>query len=197
MDTHCNDFLSDQLRNQVDIVPFPTDTHKESDWVEEVAEYSLESEERTVDIDVSSPPRQECIDERDKSDDAQKRSDDGKGDLNTKSRSFRERVQGIFGFVFSVRRDGDGSGCERFLDFGVTEFGYGERGGDGHDTGRNEDFGVETESYVTDQDGSGDGLYISVLHCEVNLESAKLTAKPQVIIWWSSALVMWGYTCQP
>lgn len=155
--THGDNLLGDQSCDQQQIISFSTDTKEESDGVEAVSKDGLKSKKRTVDIEVSSPPSHKTIDETDKGDDTKQRSNDTQGDLDTEHSTIGEGVKDVFSLVVLVDRDRDGSSGESLFSLGVSQFGDGEGSGDGHDTGRNEDLGIETETNVSNKNGSRDG----------------------------------------
>lgn len=100
--THRDDLLSDQPSNKENIVSFPAHTHQEGDWVKGVSEDGLKSEERRVDIEVSTPPGHQSVDQADQCDDAQKRGDDTPGDLNTELSSLGKGVKSVLRLVLLV-----------------------------------------------------------------------------------------------
>ena len=116
----------------------------------------MQREERAVDVDVSSPPGQETVDESDEGDDTEQRADDTAGDLDTEHGTDGEGVQRVLQLFILVLRDDDVSSGERLLGLGVTELGDGQRRGDGHDARRDQHLGVQTETDVSDKDRSGD-----------------------------------------
>lgn len=104
-----------------------------------------------------APPSEKTVDQRDSSNDTKQRGNNGSTDLETEPGSVGEGVQGILSLVLVVVGDDDSSSGEGFLSLGISHLGDGQRGGDGHDAGRHQRLGIETETDISNQDGTGDG----------------------------------------
>ena len=158
--THGDDLFRNKLCHLQDIITLPADAEQERDRVENVRKDGLQCELGPAvrsDVEVSAPPRQQAIGERDERDDTQQRGDDGTGNTETEHGTVGKGVQGILGPFLLVFRHDDLSGSEGFFDFRVPKFGNGEGSGNRHDTRRDERFGIETETNVPDEHGAGNG----------------------------------------
>lgn len=160
--TYGDDLLGDELGDGENVAVTlirvgARDTEQEGDRVEEVAEDGLESESRFVDVDVSSEPGQNAVDEGDQGNDAEKRGDNGTGNLDSEPSTVGESVQGVLSLVLVVVGDDYATGREGLLGLGVAHLGDGQRSGDGHDARGNKSLTVETEANVTNKCRSRDG----------------------------------------
>lgn len=132
-------------------------TKQPSDRVEAVSEDGLQSQLGVVDVEVATPPGQETVDQADDSEDAKNRSNDGTGNLDTQESTVGESVQSVLSLFLGLLGNDDTTSGEGFLDLGVTQLRDGQRGGNGHDAGGNENLGVQAQQDVTSQNGTGDG----------------------------------------
>jgi hypothetical protein len=62
----------------------------------------LKGKSGAVDVEVTSPPGEETVDQTDESNDTKQRSNDTQGNLDTEHGTVGESVKDVFGLVFLV-----------------------------------------------------------------------------------------------
>lgn len=133
---------------------------QEGHGVTDVAQDELQGEVRFAvlgDVDVSTPPAQEAVDQADQGDDAEQGGDDHSGDLDAQPGPVGEGVEGVRGPVLVVVRDDAATRGDGLLRLRVPHLTHGQRRGDGHDAARDQGLGVQPETDVGHEDRTGDG----------------------------------------
>jgi hypothetical protein len=149
---------ADELTNVEQIVP--GDTEQEGHRVADVAKDELQGKVRLAilgDVDISSPPAQEAVDQADQGDNAKKSSNNHAGNFDTQPRTVGEGVQGVCGSVLVVIGDHNSPGSNGLLGLGVSHLRHSQTGRNGHDTARHQCLWVQTEANVRHKHGTSDG----------------------------------------
>lgn len=166
--TYGDDLLRDEPGDSEEITALARNTEQESNGEEEVAKDGLERELGVVDVEVTSPPGEQTVDETNKGDDTEEGGDDAASNLETKPCTVGESVESVLSLVLVIVRDDNTTSSQRLVGLGVSKLGHGQRGGDGHDARGDKHLSVKTETDVANQDGTRDGCE-TASHDLVNL----------------------------
>lgn len=157
METYGDNLLGNEPGNLEQFRLFAGDAEQERDREQAVTQNGLNGEFWVVNVEVSSPPGEETVDQAHSGNNAEERGDDGTGDLDTKPSTVGEGVEGVLSLVLVIIGNHDTASRKSLLGLRISHLGDGQGGGDRHDARGHKRLSVQTEADVTDQHGTGDG----------------------------------------
>lgn len=104
-----------------------------------------------------TPPGEKAVDKVDETENAEQSCSNHTGNLETEPSTVGEGVNNVGRLVLIVVWDDNTAVGESLLGLGIAKLGHGQRGGNRHDTGRDESLAVDAHTDICDQDGASNG----------------------------------------